>query len=215
MTTYTRSHTILRRLLAIAIVAIAAIPVASAQSASTIVDRAITKLHSYKSIRADYSISADGERRSGVMVVEGNRFLLDMRVMQVWFDGTTQWTYLPQEQEVTICEPSASELQQINPFAVIDSARSQFTAKSLKSTTSGVASVELTPKKGSGDSGISKIVVDFNTSTSLPQRLVITMSSHSVVTINISSIKGGDAMGVERFRPHPRQFRSSEVIDLR
>ena len=186
-----------------------------ASPATDVLSRAVTKLKGYKSITASYAISGAEGVENGVIVVDQRRFLIDSPGMKVWYDGKTQWTFLPQEKEVTVTEPAADELRQINPFAVIEGYSGNYEATLLKSTEPGKSVVELKPRGGRSNDGISRAVVTFDSSTLLPEKVVLTMSSRSVVTIRISSLTDSGKQNPARFKPHPNQFPGCEVIDLR
>ncbi len=189
-------------------------PMASAESASAILTKAVNALHAGKSVSASYAISSGSSRSSGTIAAEGAMFKIASPQMNVWYDGRTQWTHVVADREVSISEPTAAELQQVNPFAIIDSACSAYNAKTLKSA-SGTVAVELTPKKAKAVEGISKVVVTLGASNYLPQRLVITMTSRTVVTITVSSVKTGASLGVGAFRPTQAALKGLTVNDLR
>lgn len=63
---------------------------------------------------------------SGNLIMKGNQFYLTMEEVKVWYDGTTQWAYFAQNNEVTITKPTHEELAETNPMAVL----SGYTAKS-------------------------------------------------------------------------------------
>lgn len=82
---------------------------------------------------------------SGTITMKGNRFYLTMDDVMVWYDGTTQWAYFKQNNEVTITKPTAEELAETNPMAVL----AGYTAKSkvsfAKEKRSGFQLIDLTP----------------------------------------------------------------------
>ncbi len=70
--------------------------------------------------------NTQSQQTNGFFTLFGNKFILEMTDMKVYFDGKTQWAYVPKNNEVSITEPSEKELQETNPMAIL----SGFKAKS-------------------------------------------------------------------------------------
>lgn len=58
--------------------------------------------------------------QSGLLNVKGNKFYLKSGGIETWFDGTTQWSYIKQNDEVNVSSPTPEELQSINPYALVN-----------------------------------------------------------------------------------------------
>ena len=56
---------------------------------------------------------------NGEIELKGERFFLKTAEHLSWFDGKTQWTYLPSSDEVTVTIPTEEELQSVNPYALL------------------------------------------------------------------------------------------------
>lgn len=187
----------------------------SAAPVDNILSKAVAKFSGSRSVTASYTMSTGKEHTSGSITASGNMFRIASQGMNVWFDGKTQWTYIPSMKEVNITAPSMAEVQQVNPFAVISTYKKNYSTRELKSSASGKTVIELVPRSPRANGGISKAVLTLNSSTYMPEKVVITMSSRSVVTINISNVRLGGSLGVDQFRPAAGQFRGIEVVDLR
>lgn len=90
-----------------------------AQDAKQLLNEAAAKLEnqnievvfdvtSYKGVEPENTI--DGRVRA-----EGRKFRLATDVMDIWFDGKTQWTHLRGSDEVNVTEPTPEELAQMSP----------------------------------------------------------------------------------------------------
>ncbi len=200
----------MKRFLLFIYVAVAAIAL-KAETADAVLSRAASKLASAKSVTADYTVTADGQSMSGNITVAGDKFHVESREIKSWYDGKTQWTYSAEIGEVNVTEPTAEELAQVNPFAIINSFRSNFTSR-LLGDKDGDISIEMLPK-AKGD--IKKIILSLKKSTLFPSRIVIYMSSGSVLTINVKSISEGMRLPDSHFRFSPSMLPGVEVVDLR
>lgn len=190
-----------------------AVPISSRADASRLLDQAVARLAKMPSVCASYSITSGKESNGGTLTVQGTMFKITSRSMHVWFDGKTQWTYLPADAEISITEPDASEQMQVNPFAIIRSYKGLFRTRELKSDSAASKVVEFIPKNSA--SGFSKAVLTLEASTLLPERLLITMQSGQVVTIHISSLRAGGKLVPNNFRPAISHLKGVEVVDLR
>lgn len=88
--------------------------------------------------------------QDGKILLDGNRFYLECGGIKSWFDGRTQWSYVSQNDEVTVSNPTDEELQAINPYTWISMYQQGFNyqyggQKSLKGKNG--EEVILTPKK--------------------------------------------------------------------
>lgn len=106
---------------AVALSAAAAIP-----TAADILARTTSVMKSAKGLKASFTAIYNGQKATGDIVLTGNRFRLVTQAMTTWYDGRTQWTYSLANQEVTVSEPTAEELTQVNPFAILESLRTRY-----------------------------------------------------------------------------------------
>lgn len=184
----------------------------AAESASQILDKAAAKIKAQKSIVASYSISADNHTQTGTLTLSGDRFMLSAPGLASWYDGRTQWTYSDHIGEVNVTEPTPEELQQVNPFAIINSFKRTYSATLLKSA-AGEKKISL--KANSKQSDIRGVVLTLNSSTLYPTLITLTMSNRKTVTIKINSIRPGGEITPSLFRFDPKKYPGVQVVDLR
>ena len=184
----------------------------AAETASQILDRAATKVRQQKSIVASYTISADGHNQDGTLTLAGDRFTLSSPGLASWYDGKTQWTYSDQIGEVNVTEPTPEELQQVNPFAIVNSFKKIYAATLLKSP---VNEKKIALKANSKHSDIRNVVLTLDSSTLYPKQIVLTMSNRRTVTIKLNSIRPGGNLPLSFFRFDSKKYPGIQVIDLR
>ena len=89
----------------------------NAQTARQVLDKTAAALSNEGGITASFTIKGGP---SGTISVKGRKFQATTPQGIVWFDGKTQWTYVKQNGEVNISNPTAAELQAINPYNFIN-----------------------------------------------------------------------------------------------
>lgn len=184
----------------------------TAQNASAIIEKASNKFASCKSISATFALIDNGHSQNGSITVAGNKFVINTPQLSTWFDGKTQWSYSPQANEVNITTPSADELQQINPFAIISGFRTDFNAKTLKSA-KGTYKIQLTPKKA--NQSIKNVELTLNSSTYFPTLIVITAKNNTKATIKVKTINTGSTLNASTFVFDAKKHPGVEIVDLR
>ncbi len=202
-----------KTLLIILLVLTAAMPAFSADNAASILDKTAQKVRTAKSIKASYTLSSPGSgTASGTLTLAGDKFFMTSADMSVWYDGTTQWVYIKADNEVNVTEPTADELQQINPFVIINTFRQGYKAKTLSSSATA-KKISLTAISSKSD--IRSATVTISASTSMPTEITLKMASGQTVTIKISSLSTGSQLPVATFRFPKASYPGAEIIDLR
>ncbi len=203
----------MRRLFSIVSLLMVALCVGAASTGGALLQRCAAKIKSAPSLSVTYTVSADGNTAEGLLVLQGEMFTISTPGMVSWYDGKSQWTYSDQIGEVNVISPTAEEVQQINPFAIVKSFSSSYSSEQVKSSSAGVTTLRLTAKNRKSD--ISSADVTINDKTLYPTRIVLTMSNRQKVTINIKNVKAGGKLPVSNFRFDAKRYPNVQVIDLR
>lgn len=182
-------------------------------TAEDILDSATQKYQSAKSLTATFTVTESGNAVNGTIIVSGDRFNVTTPEMSIWYDGRTQWTYSASTQEVNITEPTAEELQQVNPFAIINSFRNAYNATIIKSE-SGKHVLQLTPRS-SQYPNIRRVILTLSSNTLLPSEIKISTENNSEITIKTDHIAVGKALPASTFTFDGKKFPQAEIIDLR
>lgn len=176
------------------------------------VEGAATKLKSAKGLTADFTMSSQGSSVKGTLTMSGDKFVLSSPDMKIWYDGTTQWSYVPSRKEVDITEPTAEELSQVNPYIIIGSLRSAFTARQL-APSGGNKRVELKSKTSRSDIKTAVLTID---AKRYPVKIELELANGKKAEISITNVKEmqkAPAMSVFRFNKN--QAPGAEIVDLR
>ncbi len=205
----------MKRFISILFAAIAALALpaalAAADNAARTLDLAAQRFSKAPSVSAAYTVTSPSGNVAGNIVVSGQRFRISSPEMSTWFDGKTQWTYVPADREVTVSEPTPDELLQINPFEIISSFRKNYNASTVKSDKSQTV-IRLSSRDPKAS--ITQAVLTLTSATLLPSRIELTGPSGRV-TINLGSVKTGKAMTAADFRFNTRNHPGVSVNDMR
>lgn len=181
-------------------------------NANEVLTNASEKYQKDGSISAQFTLLGVGNSTDGTITISGDKFHLSTPLLSIWYNGRTQWTYSAETNEVNITEPTVEELQQVNPFAIINSFRMQFNATLLKSANS-MYRIQLTPLK-SVNTSISKAIVTLNASTLYPNEIALTIDNN-IITIKTKNIKAIKNVPHKTFVFDEKKYPNAEIVDLR
>lgn len=181
-------------------------------NAVSVLDRAASKIRSAKSLTVDYTLDSGGQSVDGTLILAGDCFQLTSPQIRSWYDGKTQWTYSSHIGEVNITEPTSDDLAQVNPFAILKSFSSNYTATIQKSQ-KGSQTILLKAKNKNPD--ISSISVTINTATDYPSAVKLTLAGGQTINIKIKSVIPGGLLPLSRFRYDPKDYPGINIVDLR
>ncbi len=179
----------------------------------------LTTTFSNNTVKGVFTLSTIGNNsvisqpNRGTFILKANKFVIEMEGVKVWFDGKTQWAYMSQSNEVSINEPDNTELQQLNPIALLSDFKSkskvQFSRQ--KSTTNYV--VELIPKVKNKD--FAKVVVQTNKANGNLVSIIILNNDKSQIKLSISNIQKGVQFKDASFTFDKSLYKGVTINDLR
>ena len=111
--------------------------------AMALLDKATAAFDSKKGITADFVITLENTRDEkkeeipGKIWLKGELFKLSVKDIDTYFDGKTQSVYMKEAQEVTISNPSAEELKEINPVMLLKSYQKGYKMKFMETLQEG------------------------------------------------------------------------------
>lgn len=162
-----------------------------------------------------YNGTALSGTTQGVLKLDGRKFYLVTPENITWFDGETQWTYLPGSDEVNVTTPTEEELQEINPYALLSLYSKEY-ASELGKTKSyqGKPVNEIILKTKDKNKSISKITAYLD-STYLPLFIIAELQDGSRNEITVNSNKTKQNFQSSVFVFPQEDYPSAELIDLR
>lgn len=184
---------------------LAILGIATAQAAvPASVTRAVSQIDAAPGLEVTCSING----RAASLNLGGECFILDLGNAKVYYDGKTQWSYLPAEGEVTIIEPTADEVADSNPLQILRHLASDYSGAAVRGEPNAV---RLTPTNRRSE--IAEATVTFDPQTGWPVKMtLITGSGRADITdIRFQVSKSRRPVADFRFSPP----KGATVTDLR
>lgn len=180
------------------------------QDAKTVLDKCAAVVSSKNGVKASFVMqSASFGNTNGSIAVKGRKFYATTPVATMWFDGTTQWTYLNKNNEVNVSTPTEAQLQAINPYNFINLYKKGFSYSMTKNDK--IFTVHLT----SNDSKqkIKEMFISIDKKGYTPTEVRILQNGRWTI-FTISDFKR-ESLSDGLFKFNSKDFPSAEVIDLR
>lgn len=191
-----------------------AMPVVAQTSARDILQRAAETFLRSGGVSASFAIHSPEGNSTGFIRLKGEKFVLEAGGMTTWFDGHTQWTYLPESDEVNISVPTDEELQTLNPYAWLSLYDRGYDVKLLPAESSAQYKVEMVAR--SAEAQVSRVMLWLERSGLQPVKFALTLSgSVEPTVITVRDYRTEQAYPDALFTFDPREYPTAEVIDLR
>ena len=189
--------------------------------AMALLDKATAAFDSKKGIMADFVILIENTREDkkeevpGKIWLKGEQFKLSVKDIDTYFDGKTQSVYMKEAQEVTVSNPSAEELKDINPVMLLKSYSEGYKMRFMESIQEGGKALD---------------VIDLYPENLKSAHLSITVSiEKESMRLHSVKIKGKDGVNTlleikkydnkiipdDVFAFNPTGIKGIEIIDLR
>lgn len=94
------------------------------EKAKVILDKLSAKNKSYTSISASFVYKMENkdaginEKQEGSVILKGNMYKLNIAGQEIYSNGSTVWTYIPDADEVQISEPNNNDEEGLNPSKI-------------------------------------------------------------------------------------------------
>ncbi len=178
------------------------------QNAKQVLDKTASVVSNKGGVEASFTISSKQYgNTNGTIAIKGRRFRADTNEATVWFDGKTQWTYVKQNDEVNVNNPTAADLQAINPYNFIYMYKQGYAFSMSTRWDNYVVTL-----KGK-DKGVREMVITINKQTYVPIEIRMLQNKQwtTIKVSNFRTVKLSDNI----FRFNPKSYPNAEIIDLR
>lgn len=184
-----------------------------AETPAQVLDKAVSKMRKAKSVNCSFRLEGNGNNVKGTFRSSGGKFNLATPVSTTWFDGKNMWTANNSTKEITLVNPSASEIKETNPFAYLDGYKAQYVLFFSKRKDAGRYLVLLNPR--SSESEVKAIEVAVNRKTYLPERFIIRDRNDKVTTLYVESLTLTAGNPSSTFVCPVGSMKDFELVDLR
>ena len=181
-----------------------------AESAKSILDKAAATVSNPNGVQANFQmISKQYGSTSGSISIKGRKFHASTPQAIIWFDGKTQWTYMKNNDEVNVSNPTEAELQAINPYNFINIYKKGFKLSSKKVNNSYEVHLKATDKNRK----IQEMYIIVDQQSYRPTHVKMYQNGKWSVLL-ISSLKS-TSLSDGLFQFNAKDFPQAEIIDLR
>ena len=180
-----------------------------AQTAKSVLDKAAANITVKTGIQAKFKMTGSMGKTSGTIAIKGKKFHATTPQAIVWFDGKTQWTYMKNNDEVNVTNPTEAQLQAINPYNFINLYKNGYDYTLNKSGKDFVLHLTASSK----DKKIKELFITVNKNTYTPTQVKLLQNKKWTI-FDISDVKKQNLPDAQ-FRFNAKDFPNAEVIDLR
>lgn len=175
---------------------------------------------SNKSSKIDFSCIVENTQSSkkqnlkGYLLLKGEKFKLSVAGVDTYFDGKTEYVYMPESAEVTVSEPGNEEVKKLNPILIITSYKSGYKMLYIGETTDNGNAVEIAELyPDDRKSPYARISISVDKSSMKPH--AIKLQGKNGVNTTISVDKYTDMAIDDRQFAFDLARKDIEIIDLR
>lgn len=194
------------------------LPLAAQQpEARQVMERTAASFRQAGGVKATFTVrSSDGTSSEGSICLKGEKFRLENsdEGTTTWFDGHTQWTYVASNNEVYLSEPTAEELQSINPYALLSLYERGYSLK-MKPAEATRNDYEVTLTATDRKQDLLCIILHVAKADYRPLRASMAWRGGETALVVITSYQTGQAYDDNFFAFDPKACPTAEVIDLR
>jgi outer membrane lipoprotein-sorting protein len=198
-------------------------PFAQDSAAKVILDRVTSKLSTYNTIVADFELKIDNRmedlhtKSTGSITIKGNKYYMEAMGTEVYFNGKTMWSFMPDINEVTITEPDSNEGDFVdNPALIFTFYNRDFKYKLVgeaKVDKNWMYEIDLYPKDLNQPYSRFKLFVDKKTDNIY---MVKAVSKDAIdYTIYILNSTYNSVINDSKFMFDPSNYSGLEIVDMR
>ena len=185
--------------------------------ASAVIDRAGAAIKADAAVQMDYSYkvydddNALLQQDNGVIKLDGERYALLMNNLKVWCNGSVQWSYMADINEIYITEAGSAEAQNFSPLAVMEMYRQGY-ALTMQNQ-GGMASVLMTA--AAADDDIKFIELLFNRSNNRLTSMFIHLQGMGRIEVTLTNYSAKCNIPSSSYECPVASFPTAEVVDMR
>lgn len=183
-----------------------ALPAQNADKAQSLLNEVSAKIKTYKNISIDFKYALNNQSENisqetrGSVVLEGDKYVLNILGATRIFDGKTLYTISPDDEEVTISSNNSEDEDTITPNKMLSFYSDGYSyAMDIVQNVSGrkIQFVKLTPIDSNSD--ISYILLGIDANTKHIYNLIEIGKNGTRTTLTVNSFKTNEALPKNQF----------------
>lgn len=181
------------------------------------------KMQSVKTINATFTFTLENlqekitDTHQGKIIAKGNKYILEMMGMEIFFDGLTKWQYIKEANEVTISKQTTTDGGFLDdPSKLFKDYDKNFKSKFIgehKEKNRTIYELDFFPK----DLNLpySAVKLQFDKNTLEPVLIRYQGKDGNNYIIKVKTFKSNLPVRDDRFSFEPQKHKGIEVIDMR
>lgn len=204
----------MKRIIILICIAIACMfTIDAAESASIVLNKAVTKLTKAKNVNCSFGISGTNGKISGKFRSSGGKFKLETSAGTTWYDGKNMWTSNPRSKEITLVNPTSQEVNEVNPFAYLSSYKGKYLTGFSKNKEKDAYVILLNPR--SSKENFKAVEVTISKKNYMPIKFRVRDRNDQITTIHINSVSLTESNPSGTFTCPVTTMADYELVDLR
>lgn len=189
------------------------------KKAEAILDQVSKKMQSYTSMKIDFTYIMENtsenirEKKSGTILIEGDKYRVTIENQIVVCDGKTVWTYLKDANEVQITEVDPND--ETTPNKLLTTYNKNYRPKLIREVAKGgktIQVIDLTPNK---TQSFYKIRLEIDKETSTIVSSTIYDKNGTTFSYVVEKFEENPKIPAGRFTFNPREYPGIIVTDMR
>ena len=197
---------------------------AANDDAEKLLDKAVAKLKSDSGVQMQFEYSvydADASLQyseKGILLIDADKvakgkecFALLLEELKIWCDGTVQWNFSGQTNEIYITDASSPEAQNLSPLYIMEMYRAGYSA--VMDSVNG--RTEVTLETSSPDNNINKVKLLFAASTLRLESMFIYMAGQGYIEVALDAYTAHCTFPAGVYECPLKDYPTAEVVDMR
>lgn len=184
--------------------------------AKTILDQTAAGLKNAGGIKATFQVSQGTGNWQGTILLSGKKFKITTPQTTTWFNGKYLWTYVKENDEVNLNQPTDDELQSINPYNFIYTYANGYSCKMGSITrfqNQSVHEILLTATDRSNPYSQIRLIV--SQAGKQPLQIKMLQGKNNWTTITLTAFAKNQKLPESVFSFNKKEAPHAEIIDLR
>ena len=197
---------------------------AANDDAEKLLDKAVAKLKSDSGVQMQFEYSvydADASLQyseKGILLIDADKvakgkecFALLLEELKIWCDGTVQWNFSGQTNEIYITDADSEEAQNLSPLYIMQLYKNGYSCSMKKEAEVNVVTLVSSDENSEFD----KVEVTIDNASLRPMKMSLSMNGNGSTEIVMKNYKAGCNFTAEQFVCPVNEFPDVEVIDMR